>query len=100
MEECETRTQGAFVAGGYGRDRGRRIAPSSASRQPGAHFCESRLNENYANRARGASVSIRNPTEVPNAARDALPDLLVRSGTSIAGCREPRARARSAAFRA
>src|SRR2546421_5921805 len=38
MEECETRTQGAFVAGGYGPDRGRWIAPSSASRQPGGHF--------------------------------------------------------------
>ena len=30
MLECEARTQGAFVAVGYGRDRGRRIAPSSA----------------------------------------------------------------------
>src|SRR5919204_1687234 len=34
MGECETRTQGAFVAGGYGRDRGRRIAPPSAAEQP------------------------------------------------------------------
>ncbi len=33
LGECEARTQGAFVAGGYGRNRGRRIAPSSAARR-------------------------------------------------------------------
>jgi hypothetical protein len=36
--ECETRTQGAFVAGGYGRDRGRRIAPPSAVGRHKASF--------------------------------------------------------------
>src|ERR671922_905272 len=38
MGECEPRTQGAFVAGGYGRERGRRIAPPSAAGQPVARF--------------------------------------------------------------
>lgn len=37
MAECETRTQGAFVAGGYGRDRGRGIAPASAAGGPVDH---------------------------------------------------------------
>src|SRR5207237_2929575 len=32
------RTQGAFVAGGYGRDRGRRSGPSSAARRHKRHF--------------------------------------------------------------
>jgi hypothetical protein len=31
MVECEARTQGEFVAGGYGLDRGRRIVPTSAA---------------------------------------------------------------------
>ncbi len=38
LGECEARTQGAFVAGGYGRNRGRRIAPSSAARRHRASF--------------------------------------------------------------
>src|SRR5207248_6717085 len=38
LGECETRTQGVGVAGGYGRDRGRRIAPPSAAGQPVAYF--------------------------------------------------------------
>jgi hypothetical protein len=38
MGECEARTQGAFVAGGYGRNRGRRIAPTSAARRLRASF--------------------------------------------------------------
>ena len=33
LGECEARTQGAFVAGGYGRNRGRRIVPASAARR-------------------------------------------------------------------
>jgi hypothetical protein len=38
LGECEARTQGAFVAGGYGRNRGRRIAPSNAARRYRASF--------------------------------------------------------------
>jgi hypothetical protein len=34
MGECKARTQGAPVAGGYGCDRGRRIAPTGTSRRP------------------------------------------------------------------
>src|ERR671925_1934863 len=37
MSDREPRTQGAFVAEGYGRDRGRRIAPPSAAGQHVAH---------------------------------------------------------------
>ena len=37
MSECEARTQGAFVAVGYGRDRGRRIVPLSGARRPLPH---------------------------------------------------------------
>jgi hypothetical protein len=33
MEECEARTQGAFVSGGYGRNRGRGLVPSGAVRR-------------------------------------------------------------------
>src|SRR5918911_4598385 len=38
MGEREPRTQGSFVAEGYGRDRGRRLAPPIAAGQPVAHF--------------------------------------------------------------
>src|SRR2546422_4476218 len=38
MGEREARTQRALVAGGYGCDRGRRIAPSSAVRRHKASF--------------------------------------------------------------
>jgi SAM-dependent methyltransferase len=38
IAECEARTQRAFVAGGYGRDRGRRIAPASAAGRHKASF--------------------------------------------------------------
>ena len=31
LDECEVRTQGTFVAGRYGHNLGRRIAPPSAT---------------------------------------------------------------------
>ena len=43
LGECEARTQGAFVAGGYGRNRGRRIVPSSAARGQGFVLTRSSL---------------------------------------------------------
>ncbi len=39
LGECDARTQGAFVAGGYGRNRGRRSVPPRASRRHKASFC-------------------------------------------------------------
>jgi hypothetical protein len=38
LRDREVRTQGAFVSGGYGRDRGRSNAPRSAARQHKRHF--------------------------------------------------------------
>src|ERR687884_605250 len=38
MGDREPRTQGAFVAGGYGRDRGRRLAPDQRGRTARGSF--------------------------------------------------------------
>ena len=38
LGECDARTQGALVAGGYGRNRGRRSAPPRAARRYRASF--------------------------------------------------------------
>ena len=38
LGECDARTQGALVAGGYGRNRGRRSAPPRTSRRHKASF--------------------------------------------------------------
>src|SRR5919109_4256127 len=72
MGECETRTQGAFVAGGYGRDRGRRLAPPSAAGRHVAHFETGSKNPFQGRRPRRAAAAAHFSADAAGAGKAVL----------------------------